>query len=393
MAGKSPYVMNPGPQPLDVPAAKSTLPRDRVKGAISHRRTDRTPRDFAAVSEVWRRLEEHFGTSERSEVLARLGVDCRIISYDSFCHDPEVDPAEVDCEASRERSSLSGMWRRALPDGSNRDIWGAHRHRVANAFGTLDQFASHPLAEAASLEDLKQYRWPEPAWWDFRAVPQAISVLNEKTVFHIRYRAGSVFETAWSLVGFERFLSDLALRPELPAYIMERIAEVHLANLESVLRLAGDQIDLVYFYDDLASQNGLLISTGMYDRFLRKHHQRLFDLAARYGKPAMLHCCGSVYPLLPQLIEMGLAVLNPIQPRAKNMAHPKLAREFGGRIAFHGGIDIQDFLPRATPDQVRENVAATCEILGAQGGYIMSGSHHIQADTPLENILAMYDVI
>ena len=393
MVSKSSYDMNPAPHKPGAPFVKSTRPRDRVNGAISHRRTDRTPRDFAAVPEVWRQLQEHFETSERSEVLARLGVDCRIISYDSFCHDPEVDPAEVDWEASQERSSLSGMWRRVLPDGSNRDIWGAHRRRVANAFGTLDQFASHPLAEAASLEDLQQYRWPEPAWWDFRAVPQAISALNEKAVFHIRYRAGSVFETAWSLVGFERFLSDLALQPELPAYIMERIAEVHLANLESVLRLAGDQIDLVYFYDDLASQNGLLISTGMYDRFLRKHHQGLIDLAARYGKRAMLHCCGSVYPLLPQLIEMGLAVLNPVQPRAKNMAHAKLAREFGGRIAFHGGIDIQDFLPRATPDQVREHVTATTEILGAQGGYIMSGSHHIQADTPLVNILAMYEVI
>jgi uroporphyrinogen decarboxylase len=90
-------------------------------------------------------------------------------------------------------------------------------------------------------------------------------------------------------------------------------------------------------------------------------------------------------------MDMGLAVLNPIQPRAMNMAPEKLAQEFGGRIAFHGGIDIQELLPRATPSQVREQVAATSEILGAHGGYIMCGSHHIQADTPLENILAMYE--
>ena len=384
--------MNQAPHAPGTHAAKSTQPRDRVNRAIAHRRTDRVPRDFVAVPEVWRRLQKHFGSSERSEVLVRLGVDCRIVSYDSFCCDPEVEPAEVNWEASQERSSLAGMWRRLLPDGSNRDIWGAHRCRVANAFGMLDQFASHPLREAASLEDLQQYRWPQPDWWDFRTLPQVISALNDKAFFHVRYRAGSVFETAWSLFGFERFLSDLALQPELPAYVMERIAEVHLANLETVLRLAGDQIDLVYFYDDLASQNGLLISTGMYERFVRKHHQRLIDLAARYGKPAMLHCCGSVYSLLPQLVDMGLAVLNPVQPRAKNMAHDQLAREFGGRLAFHGGIDIQDFLPRATPEQVRDHVAATCKILGAQGGYVMSGSHHIQADTPLENILAMYDV-
>jgi uroporphyrinogen decarboxylase len=373
--------------------AKSTQSRDRVNDAIGHRRPDRTPRDFAAVPEIWRRLQEHFGTSNRGEVLIRLGVDCRIVSYDSFCQDPEVDVREVDIHASQERSSVGGMWRHLLADGSDRDIWGAHRRKVANAFGVLEQFTSHPLAGATSLEDLKHYRWPQPAWWDFRGLSQAILALNDAAVYHIRYRVGSVFETAWSLVGFERFLCDLAVQPELPAYLMERIAEVHLANLETVLRMAGKQIDLVYFYDDLASQNGLLISPAMYDRFIRPHHQRLIDLSARFGKPAMMHSCGSVYSLLPRLIEMGLTVLNPVQPRAKDMAHEKLFREFGGRIAFHGGIDIQDILRRATPDQLREHIASTCKLLGAQGGYIMSGSHHIQADTPLENILAMYAVV
>ena len=369
---------------------KSTQSRDRVNDAIGHRRPDRTPRDFAAVPEIWRRLQEHFSASARTEVLRRLGVDCRIISYDSFCREPAVNPGQVDWEAAQERSSVGGMWRRVLPDGSNRDIWGAHRSRVTNAFGTLDQFVSYPLAHTARLDDLQQYRWPQPDWWDFRSLPQTISGLNQEGIYHIRYRVGSVFETAWSLVGFERFLSDLAVQPDLPAYTMERIAEVHLANLETVLRTAGNQIDLVYFYDDLASQNGLLISTAMYDRFVRRYHQQFIDLAARFGKPTMMHCCGSVYSLLPKLIEMGLAVLNPVQPRARNMGHEKLAREFSGRITFHGGIDIQDFLPRATPDQVRERVAFTAETLGVRGGYIMSGSHHIQADTPLENILAMY---
>jgi uroporphyrinogen decarboxylase len=372
---------------------KSTQARDRVNDAIGHRRPDRTPRDFAAAPEIWRRLQEHFGASGRAEVLMRLGVDCRIVSYDSFCQDPAVKAEEVDCEAAQERSSVGGMWRQRLADGSNRDIWGAHRRKVANAFGVLEQFASHPLAGATSLEDLKPYRWPQPDWWDFGGLREAILALNDPSVYHIRYRVGSVFETAWSLAGFERFLSDLALQPELPAYLMERIAEVHLANLETVLRMAGEQIDLVYFYDDVAAQNGLLISPAMYDRFIRPHHQRLIDLAARFDKPVMVHSCGSVYTLLPRLIEMGVAVLNPVQPRAKDMAHEKLAREFGGRIAFHGGIDIQDILRRATPDQVREHVASTCELLGAEGGYIMSGSHHIQADTPVENILAMYGVV
>jgi uroporphyrinogen decarboxylase len=128
----------------------------------------------------------------------------------------------------------------------------------------------------------------------------------------------------------------------------------------------------------------------MYDSHIRPFHQRLIDEAGRFGKPAMLHCCGAVFPLIPRLIDMGIRVLNPIQPRARDMTPENLARHFGGRLAFHGGIDIQELLPRGTPAQVQAEVARVARLLGEQGGYILAGSHHIQADTPVENILAMY---
>jgi uroporphyrinogen decarboxylase len=106
----------------------------------------------------------------------------------------------------------------------------------------------------------------------------------------------------------------------------------------------------------------------------------------------MVNPFGSVYPLIEDFIDMGLKILNPIQPSAKDMNPEKLNEEFGGRIAFHGGIDIQKFLPFATPEEVKQKVEYTCNLLGSSGGYIMSGSHHIQSDTPLENVLAMYDI-
>jgi uroporphyrinogen decarboxylase len=208
----------------------------------------------------------------------------------------------------------------------------------------------------------------------------------------VRYRAGSIFETAWSLIGLSDFLLDLASAPAKPVYIMERIAETQVDNLRRVLAAAGDRIDIVYFYDDLATQDRLLMSPRLYERHIQPFHRRIFDLAHRYGKPVMMHCCGSAYALIPRLIDMGLAILNPVQTSAKNMRPEKLAAEFGRHLAFHGGIDVQEFLPRARPQAVRENVARTSGILGVNGGYICAGSHHIQADTPLENILAMYAV-
>mgnify|MGYP001082171298 CR=1 FL=1 len=372
--------------------AQDTTHRDRVNRALRFQKPDRTPRDFAAVPEVWRRLANHFGTPDRNRILARLDVDCRIVSYDSFCRHPDVSPDRVDMEASQERSSTGGMWRVVEPDGTNRDIWGAHRRRVSNAFASLDQFASYPLESAADIDALRAYHWPQPDWWDFSNLRRVIAGLNALAVYSIRYRVGSVFETAWSLYGIERFLTELVSDPAGPLYVMERIAEVHLENLRRVLSSAGDLIDIVYFYDDLASQNGLLLSPRLYASRIQPFHQRLIDLARRFDKPVMMHCCGSAYPLIPRLIDMGVAILNPVQPFARDMDPEKLAAEYGGRIVFHGAIDVQRFLPGATRSQIREAVERTSRLLGSNGGYIRAGSHHIQADTPLENILEMYSV-
>lgn len=366
--------------------------KDRVNQSIRFVRPDRIPRDFAAVPEIWNRLHTYFGVTDRGAVLRRLGIDCRVVSYDAFCRHPDIDPVHVDLTASLERSSLGGMWRCWEPDGTNRDIWGAHRKRTADAFGQHEHFASYPLAAARSVEDLKRYRWPEPSWWDFHPLRDSIAALHDDTLYNVRYRVGSVFETAWSLVGFEQFQIDLASEPRLAGYVLERITEVHWENLRRVLESAGDVIDIVYFYDDLATGIGLLMSPVMYAQHIQPHHQRLIDLAARFDKPVMMHCCGSVYPLIGRLIDMGIAILNPIQPLARQMEPERLMAEFGGRIAFHGGIDIQQLLPRASVEEVCQRVAHVCDVLGRDGGYILSGSHHLQADTPLENILAMYGI-
>ena len=371
---------------------KDNSHRERVNKAIAFKRLDRTPRDFAAVPEVWKKLSDYFGVEDRNEILKCLDVDCRIVSYDSFCQHPGVDSSQVDAVASMERSSVGGMWRKVEPDGSNRDIWGAHRRRVPHKYGEYDEFVSFPLEDARSVDDLKKYKWPQPDWWSFDNLRSFINELNDSAVYNIRYRVGSVFETSWSLYNFEKFQLDLALNPEMPLYVMKRVAEVHIENLRAVLNIAGDLIDIVYFYDDIASQEGLLISPQMYEKFLQPFHQEIIDIAHSYGKPTMMHCCGSVYSMIERFIDMRLAILNPIQPSAKNMNPEKLAEEFGGRIAFHGGIDVQNLLPNASPDQVKERVEYTTELLGENGGYIIAASHHIQADVPIKNVLAMYGI-
>ncbi len=371
-------------------------PRQRLNHAINHEATDRVPRDFAAAPEIWEQLSAFFDTRERGEILDALGVDCRVVSYDLFCDDPNSEchpnPNPGGDPGPDSERPLAGAWQRVEADGSYRDIWGAHRAIVLNAFGALDQFASFPLEHAESIDHLRSHRWPSPAWWDFSGLRGLIESVNANTSYHTRYRVGGIFETAWSLMGFEKAQLNLALNPALLHYMMERITEVHEANLQQVLDSCSDLIDTVYFFDDVASQNSLLMSPKMYASIIAPYHQRIIDLAARFDKPVMMHCCGAVYPLIERFIDMGLSILNPVQPSARDMNPEKLANDFGGRIAFHGGIDVQQFLPFATPEQVRDKVRQTCEVLGQHGGYIMSGSHHLQADIPLENVLAMYGV-
>ena len=184
---------------------------------------------------------------------------------------------------------------------------------------------------------------------------------------------------------------DLMIAPEIPRSIMNRIADVHVENTRRVLDLLGDRLDLVYFYDDVAAQTSLLISPETWRAEVRPHHQRLVELAHGRGVPVMYHCDGAIDPLIPELIELGIDVLNPIQPGTAGMEARRLKEAFGDRLAFHGGIDIVDVLPHGTPEAVAAEVSRQVEVLGQGGGYVLCSPHHIQPDTPIDNVIAMYD--
>jgi uroporphyrinogen decarboxylase len=134
-----------------------------------------------------------------------------------------------------------------------------------------------------------------------------------------------------------------------------------------------------------------MISPDTWRDEVRPHHARLTELARAHDVPVMYHCDGAIYPLIPELIELGIDLLNPIQPDAKGMEAQRLKDEFGERLAFHGGVDILRILPRGTVDEVRAEVARLVDTLGRGGGFVLCSSHHLQPDTPVENIVAMYD--
>lgn len=391
----------------DTASSATVTPRQRVLTALRHQQPDRQPVDFLATPEIWHRLQQHFGIAAQplsdaaffdpawEAILQRFAVDCRVISYDQFCRPPDsalLPGARIDWWNALSRSTPNRMWRQALPDGTARDIWGHVIRNVDNPTGAYEEFAAWPLASAASVDDLKHHPWPEPDWWDFTPLRQLLAAYDATQEYHLRFRIGSVFEIAWQLRGMQEFLMDLVNQPEIPTYIMERLTDVYVENTRRVLDLAGDRLDMVYFYDDVATQQNLMMSARMWRRLIKPLHQRIIDAARARHIPVMYHCDGALYPLIPELIEMGITLLNPVQADAAGMEPQRLKDEFGDRLSFHGGIDIIKTLPKGTVDDVRAEVAERMRVLGKNGGYVLASSHHIQSDTPLANVFAMYDL-
>ena len=236
--------------PKTIPTLDS---RARVQIALQHQEPDRVPIDVLMTPEVWHKFVAHFGLEWRKpddteffdpvweQIAARLESDMRLLSYDQFCKPPEsiLRPgARVEWWDALTRSTPNRMWRQWLPDGDSIDIWGHHYRIVENPTGAYEEFGSWPLQAAASIQDLKTFQWAEPDWWDWTPLPQAIRALVPERKLYLRFRIGSIFEQAWQLRGMQEFLMDLASQPDIPIYIMERLTEVHVENLERALRCA-----------------------------------------------------------------------------------------------------------------------------------------------------------
>ena len=386
--------------------SREPTPRERVNLALSHQNPDRTPVDFLAVPEIWELMAARLGVESArlhesrffdpawEEILRRLAVDCRVISYDQFCDPPPSAFAaggRTEWWKVQSRSTPARMWRWVGKDGVATEIFGRRFKVQSNALGAYEENMP-ALGAAEKLSDIQAHRWPDPDWWDFKPVKSVIHEMNRPQPCHIRFRMGAVFEIAWQLRGMENFFMEMAANPVIPIYMMERITDIVAEVTRRLLREAGDEIDMVYFYDDIGGNQSLLISKKMWRTFIRPCHQKLIDVAKQHQKQVMYHTDGAVRPLIPELIEMGVDVLNPIQPGTAGMEPEALKRDFGAALSFHGGVDIVGLLPKADPADVRAAARLLARELGKDGGFIMAGSHHIQCDTPLENIFALYDL-
>ena len=339
------------------------------------------------------------------DVLERFGIDVTEIGR-AFCHDdkwwtdwtlPDGTPCKMPIWSKPERKGTD--WVVMAPAGHV-------MARMPELSVTFDQ-AYWPFLEGdedlSKIESLfKEHMWsgmpspPGPSISGPEELTGPVSALRKKTSRAIIGGfGGNLLEMGQFHYRMDNFLAMLAGEPQRAHKFLDALLELHLKRLERFLKAVGPYIDIVGFGDDLGAQNSPQISPKMYREFFKPRHAAMWARAKQLANvKVMMHCCGAVRPLLPELIDAGLDAINPVQISCRGMEAEGLKRDFGKDLCFWGGgCDTQNMLPNGTPAQIREHVLHQCEVMAPGGGFVFQQVHNIMANVPAENIIAMYDAV
>ncbi len=372
-------------------------PRERLITALDHREPDRVPIDLGGNQTgihkfAYERLVKTLGLREdivimdlvqqlakpSEAVLERLGVDTRYV-------------------AAGAPDSFKGATARNVRNGRTwldfTDEFGV-TWSMPEDHPYYHDISHSPLA-GLTLEEINAYPFPkggDPS--RFAGLRERALALRRETPYAvIAGISGVVYELCWNMRGLENLFMDMIERQEILAALLDRTLRFWLDWFELFLKEAGDLVDVIMIGDDLAGQDGPLFSPRIYRGLVKPRQKRLVQfIKERTRARIWYHSCGSVVTYIPDLLDNGIDVLNPVQISARDMAPARLKAEWGSRLAFWGGgVDSQKVLPRGTPAEVREDVRRNLAAFMPGGGYVFNGVHNIQADVPPENVLAMYD--
>ena len=347
--------------------------RERVRVALSHKQPDKLPRGFFADAVFMGELRSFLGVADDDEALESLRIDLR-----------HVEPVFIGPE---ERAGGMHRTDRACPD-----FWGVPRKLVTNEYGVYSEIAHYPLAEASTVSEVEAYLWPKQEWFDTSTISEQLASADRTESRWINYhRAGKLFEAAWTLRGMEQLLVDMMTAPEIAEALLRKVAEHYLRLGPRVIQAGQGRIDMVAIGDDVGTQRGMMMSRSLWRKAVRPHLQEMIRTFHDLGVRVMYHSCGSIMPIIDDLIEDGVDILEPIQTSAEGMDPGTLKKRFGRRLSFHGGVDEQDVLPHSSPQCVRQEVGQLAGTLGKDGGYILMAAHAFQPDIPCENVVAMYE--
>lgn len=329
-------------------------PKERMTRALTHQSLDRLPTQINYTAAMGAIMADYFGVTQAE--LPQF-FDNHLLRVDLSCPP------------------------RFSPDGRLKyDWWGAGFDVEEEGYYT----AYNPLSDS---KDLDAFPWPDPEAPGLLANAAAQIAADGGQRFVAPNFGWALFERAWSLRGFEHFLLDLALDAAFVEAILERVTEIQLRLIQRFIALG---VDGGYFGDDYGAQDNLLFSPAMWRQLIKPRLARLFAPFREAGLPIIMHSDGHIKAILPDLVEIGLTTLNPVQPEV--LDHAWLKRTFGTQLAYYGGVSTQTVLPYGTPDEVRHAVTACQSTLAPDGtGLLLAPSHRMMSDIPMKNVVALLD--
>ena len=390
--------------------------RERIRATMNHEEPDRVPVDLGGCNASnimvgpYRRLCEHLGIDVEPIYVANVREQTVIID-DRMADALGLDAKEIDLFPERWVEGRAydgtpillpqGFVTEELEDGGRlfRDSRGNPELKLPKG-GFFFDIIRHPLGDVASVADIDAFMDriegnDRPSWADLpldRLAAKVDKVGQRTGRFLVGSFLGRIFQAAQTLRGFSNFMIDLIKRPALAEALLDRLAQAHIEAFDRYAETVGKSVDIILICDDLGMQQATWMSPETYRRQIKPYQARLYGhIKKKCDAPILLHSDGSLYPLIPDLIEIGVDALNPVQYTAKDMDLARLKREFGDDLCFWGGgVDTQHTLPFATAEEVAEEVKRNIDILAPGGGFVFAAVHNVVEGVPTENILATF---
>ena len=341
---------------------RTMTPRERWLALLNRQDYDRVPLTYRATAEFTEKLLAFMGCDTYEQARDRLHID-PIVNVSPRYIGPPLEP--------------------------DTDVFGVKRQQTQYDGGTYSDPVYHPLAEYDSVEEIQDnYQWPDPDWWDYSGIPDQIVGKEDCIIAGGAYEEFAAFKF---LRGVTRGYMDLADKPDIAHYCMKKLTDIQCENAARIYEQIPGQVIWTWVAEDVGGQDGLMISLQHIREFLLPHMQRMTDVVHQGGAYAFHHSDGSARDNLPNMVEVGVDVLEPIQWRCAGMAREELKALFGDDLIFMGGMDNQQTLAFGSVEDVKQEVMDNIRILGEGGGYILGACHNIQVISPPENIVAMYD--
>ncbi|MBD3306115.1 hypothetical protein GF339_06985 [candidate division KSB3 bacterium] len=373
------------------------LPRERVLAAINHEEPDRVPiiiggsagKFYASAA---RTLARHFGIPEAE--LQPVPAGFKYILF----HEKLWQELGVDVRFLYPQSCKKELYEAQQTGGEYVDEWGS-KYKFTDPDGAWVDIETKPVLADADIPAIEAYPWPEPDALLIEGLRDRAEALHREGKYAIavnRPFAGGIFDTAkYALRGTEQFLMDLALNQDLVGVLLDKVCHVQKRYYGMLLDEVGDLSDIIEIEDDLGSQHAPLISPKMYRQLIKPKHAELVSFIKQKAPhiKVLMHSDGAIRDFLPDFIEIGIDVVNPVQPGAGGMILDELKHEFGDHITFAGAVDVVgDHGLRGSADDVTTCVKQTIDALAPGGGYLLGPSHNFGPEIPAENILLMTEI-